>query len=176
MVRKPSTMVRFMFVCLFVWLPVIPLLSANSNQPTGSARCGMCHRSKQIGNQYGTWKSGPHAAAFRTLQTEQARKLGRRQGVEHPEADMACLKCHTTAGALARDTLTGKLVDEGVGCESCHGAGSRYSELSVMQDRKKAIIKGLNPGSLSDCLNCHNGECPAARPMDPAAGWNKIGH
>lgn len=176
MVLRTLSTVSLCFLFLIGCLYALPAFSVTPNKAVGAKRCGMCHRSKQIGNQYGKWKSGPHARAFQTLQSERARKLAGEQGVEHPEADMACLKCHATAGVLALDTLTGKLVDEGVGCESCHGAGSRYSELSVMQDRKKAIMKGLNPGSLSDCLNCHNGECPAARPMDPAAGWNKIGH
>lgn len=176
MVRTVSSPVKLVSIFLLVCVSAVSGTVSKPNRATGSEKCGMCHRSRQIGNQYDRWKSGPHTKAFRTLQTEGARKLARQQGVEHPEGDMACLKCHTTAGFLALDDVNGPFVVEGVGCEACHGAGSRYSELSVMQDRKKAIMKGLNPGSLKDCLKCHNGECPAARSMDPVAGWNRIAH
>ena len=46
-------------------------------------------------------------------------------------------------------------LDEGVGCEACHGAGSEYAVEAVMRDEPAALQAGLKPVTRETCLPCH---------------------
>lgn len=150
----------------------------------GSASCKMCHNKAEKGAQYSIWEAGSHAKAFETLKSEESAKIAKEKGIEI-EAWKApeCLKCHTTgfgsggyeikcddfwnpatddkAGAKAVKRMTGL---QNVGCEACHGAGSKYKSSKT----KKAIIAGeitaASVGLLevneATCLACHNEESP----------------
>lgn len=98
----------------------------------------------------------PHARAFDALRSETGQKIARllaAGGRPKPaERDWRCLACHTNpATVLAAD---GELDEsppavavrvEGVGCESCHGAASRWvvphSTWSVPPDRPAAYTR-----------------------------------
>ena len=75
----------------------------------------------------------------------------------NPQGSTACLKCHSTAyhraSAGAADSYS---ILEGVGCESCHGAGSAYAPEDVMKDRSRALGAGLLTVQKSTCLACHD--------------------
>ena len=146
-------------------------------QAIGADRCGECHRSRRLGDQYATWKRGPHGGAFMLLQSPEAKRLAAASGLVKPATESPeCLRCHATSGVLGLTDADPSLTTEGVGCESCHGPGKQYSELSVMQDRPKAISKGLNPGSLADCNRCHNSSSHAVQPLDAETAWAHMGH
>ena len=72
---------------------------------------------------------------------------------------LECLKCHTTGGGKSIITKS-----EGVGCESCHGPGSKYSILSNHVDfnyRLNGYVKAKKNGMypiLSMELNLKNRE------------------
>lgn len=65
-------------------------------------------------------------------------------------------------------------------CEVCHGPGSAYRKLSIMQDRAKAAKNGLvlynaDAGAIqAHCLKCHQN--PHGNPFDFRAAWDKIKH
>jgi hypothetical protein len=50
------------------------LSSAQQFKYIGAAKCKMCHNKKEKGSQYDIWKSKPHAKAFETLATPEAKK------------------------------------------------------------------------------------------------------
>ena len=118
----------FVFVCGF-FLCANPS-SALSKEFIGVAKCKMCHNKPATGAQYAAWAASPHAKAFQSLKGDDAK---------NPK----CLKCHSTAFGLQLSETQSITVEEGVSCESCHGAGSEYKTISVMKDQTKAIAAGL---------------------------------
>ena len=67
---------------------------------------------------------------------------------------------------------------DGVGCESCHGAGSGYKAMGVMKDRKKAVAAGLiiASGDEKQCTGCHSKESPTYKEFKYKEFWAKIKH
>ena len=75
------------------------------------------------------------------------------------------MACHTTAGRNPLATfLEGYHQWEGVGCESCHGAGSAYAASEVMRDRRAFLANGGRIPNEQTCRDCHRDE--AFRPVD----------
>ena len=84
------------------------LLAFQEGKMVGSKTCKTCHT-----KSYKHWQHSPHAKAMGTL-------------TRPYEAE--CVQCHATAkqsGPPPTD-LAGYLVEEGVGCESCHGPGDAH--------------------------------------------------
>ena len=100
----------------------------------GADRCIGCHRW-----QYETWKNAKHAHALETLETA------------HRSWDPECVVCHATGfevqGGYLTKTATPKL--GGVGCESCHGAGSLHVE--------RPELPWTRPAE-RDCQTCHTAD------------------
>jgi|SaaInl7_200m_RNA_FD_contig_21_1690996_length_2739_multi_22_in_0_out_0_2 hypothetical protein len=142
--------------------PIVP--GENGHKFAGHSKCRTCHKKATIGNQYGAWQDSRHARAFETLASEQASKWGAERGVENPQTDERCLKCHVTAFGIA-DSLRAKTfartVNDGVQCESCHGAGYDYKKKKVMADHEAAVEMGLLDPTEQVCRVCHNSESPA---------------
>lgn len=151
-------------------------LDGGSFSFVGMNECNRCHANDGIGNQFGKWAVTPHARAYRALKSEAAKQIAAKHGIADPATDQKCLRCHTTGGGKNPATI-----DEGVGCEACHGPGSGYHELNnhasfTNRDAayKRAISLGMYPIIGIDhikyreklCLRCHNLERPCA-PDDP---------
>jgi hypothetical protein len=132
---------------------------------TGHKKCRTCHVKPAIGNQYDLWLESKHAKTFATLATEKAKKWATEAGVDDPQTDDRCVKCHATAHGIP-DEMVSKKFDrtEGVQCEACHGAGKDYRKKSIMVDRDKSIAKGLVPQTEAVCTACHSDESPAWDP------------
>ena len=80
-----------------------------------------------MGYQLSLWRMSPHAQAYAVLATPKAAEIAKRMGVsEEPQLAAACLKCHVTGGGPGAAVAKTYDLMEGVGCESCHGAGSEY--------------------------------------------------
>jgi len=69
-------------------------------------------------------------------------------------------------------------IEDGVQCETCHGAGSNYKSLKVMKNKEDAIANGLVvPEKVEDfCISCHNAESPTYVDFKFAEMWKKIQH
>jgi hypothetical protein len=131
----------------------------------GAAKCKTCHKKDGIGNQYGSWLETKHAKAYETLAGDQAKEWAAEAGVEDPQTDDKCVKCHVTAHGVPEDRLSKKFDKTlGVQCEACHGAGKSYRKKKVMIDHDKAVAKGLVPQSEKVCVTCHTDESPAWKP------------
>jgi len=146
-----------------------PASAGSDHDYVGARKCGVCHKKVLIGDQLGAWKRGPHARAFATLQTEASQAIADRLGLEtSPQEAMECLECHATGAVVPAGRQAYDLdLDDGVQCESCHGAGADYRKKKVMSDPAEARAHGLvdlddQPGL---CATCHNERSPT---FDPA--------
>ncbi len=143
----------------------------------GLKKCKLCHRGEKNGMIFEKWESGPHAKAFETLGGEAAMEAYAKLGHEgSPQEDPACLKCHVT-GYGKDSTLTEDVVMEnGIACESCHGAGGDYWKKSIMEDREKSIANGMIAEPNTTCVTCHNEESPTYKEFKFEEFWEKISH
>ncbi len=148
----------------------------NRHKYVGSITCGQCHKGPEMGYQFSQWRMSPHARAYAVLGTKEAREMAQQAGVEDdPLIASACLKCHATAyhdpaGGVAESYA----VYEGVGCESCHGAGSDFAVEAIMRDKPAAILAGLKPVGRDTCAQCH--EHAHGKPFDYDEAVKKIAH
>ncbi|NOX64578.1 MAG: cytochrome C554 [Chlorobi bacterium] len=159
------------------------VLAGDSPHFVGVKTCGMCHKKDAKGNQLKVWKGSKHAKAYKTLQTAEADKIAKDKGfktkaVETPE----CLSCHTVASNVDA-SLKGKKfkIEDGVQCEACHGAGSKYKKKSIMKDHAKAVAAGLTDFKdkatiQKKCETCHNKKSPSYKKFDFKKMWKEIAH
>ena len=147
----------------------------------GLKKCSMCHKKDAGGNQLAKWEAGPHAGAYETLASEEALAVAKELGIENPQADPKCLKCHVTAFSVMADLENQKItMEEGVSCESCHGAGSGYYKKATMQGITDGEIEAASVGLMEPdeavCKVCHNEESPTFKSFDFAKASAKIAH
>ena len=160
---------------LFVPILFFIINSSFSSQATyeGSKRCRMCHKGLKAGMVYEKWEDSEHSKAYEDLNEEERK-------------NPFCLKCHVTGyneppspGIRENDLL-------GVQCEACHGAGSLYKKLEIMNEdefrnnfskqREKALEFGLIIPNEDTCKKCHNKESPHYKPFIFKVAYPKIRH
>ncbi len=163
----------------------------------GVKKCRSCHKKAKNGNAYKIWQNSKHAKAFEILATSQAIAKAKKLGIAtHPQQAMECLICHTAGAGLpkARFASTFK-AENGVQCENCHGAGSKYKKKKTMKKLRKEYQQGGNAlaqkvgfrhGSDQTCLaQCHqpqrtvNGVTyinPSFEPFDFKKRFEQIAH
>lgn len=130
------------------------------NEPvliTGSGKCGECHQLQNLGNQQDVWEKSKHFEAYKILLSARAIDFALKNNLEEPVKNKLCLKCHTTEFSLEnREKASSYNITEGVGCESCHGAGSKYSPTDIMKDKELFRKNGGISGDENTCLSCHS--------------------
>lgn len=142
----------------------------------GSERCGECHATGE-GAPYVPWLRSRHASAYWRLATDWARILAAQrphfQDLSDPRTDSRCLNCHTTA-ALDELALFARSfrLEEGVGCEACHGPGSTYSDPETMRNREAFLAAGGRIPDEDTCRGCHRN--PATFSFQE--WWPRIAH
>jgi len=113
--------------------------SPGGDQYVGSEACMSCHKA-----EYQQWQSTQHAHAFATLQRVQK------------DATPECVQCHVVGyqrpSGYVNASSTTKL--QNVGCESCHGFGTRHEMLAKTGGKVAEAV----------CITCH-------QPANDA-GWN----
>ena len=157
--------------------PVVSMLlgattddEAPSYAYVGSGKCKMCPV-----KQHKSWKKTKPGQAV------EARLKFKLDPQKDYTRDTACLKCHTTGfghdgGYVIPDPDDKKQVKRakkmrGLGCESCHGAGSEYIKVFTeifMSKRKYTVDElyavGLTKIDAGVCTECHNEEGPTHDP------------
>jgi hypothetical protein len=122
----------------------------------GVQGCRSCHAVAARGNQYEVWQRSKHAAAYTALGSDKAKKYAAEHGIQNPQADERCLRCHTTAyGKDAERFQSSFRKEDGVQCEECHGAGSAYAKFDICRDKGAFIVHGGIFGNESGCYKCH---------------------
>ena len=147
----------------------------------GQKTCKSCHSGEDKSKVHEKWAGGPHAGAFATLATAEAKKIAKEMGIDDAQKSPKCLKCHVTAFDVDKK-LTKKIKHEdGVQCETCHGAGDNHKKARM----KAAMKKDDSPppaGEISVgrdaalCKKCHNEESPTYKPFCFKASMKKIEH
>jgi hypothetical protein len=148
------------------------------NKYVGAKTCKMCHNNPAKGEQYNKWSSTQHSKAFTALSSDKALTYAKANGIADPSKEAKCLKCHSTAASVDASLLSTTITkEEGVSCESCHGAGSAYKTMTIMKDKPTAITNGLIIPDQKTCETCHKGEGnPFPQTFDYATYLAKISH
>lgn len=177
----------FVTACLVVGFAVsaFTMVQMADQKYIGSAGCKGCHNTDARGKQYERWEKSAHANALKVLQTPEADKIAKEKGFATKAAETDnCLSCHVTgkmtAGAQFDATFK---ADEGVGCESCHGAASGYKMLHMKKENlEKAMAAGMVIPKVADgsaekqCVQCHNEKSPTYKSFTFAEKWALIAH
>lgn len=179
-----SRLVNVVLVVLFVLSSVIGVLGQEKKvfKYGGVRTCKACHMTKKSGAQYKLWKAGPHAKAFETLKTPEAKAIAKKMEIEDPATSDKCLKCHVTAHGVDAELKGSRLtMEEGISCEACHGAGSGYKKKKIIAaiyaGELKAADYGLTkPVTEEVCLTCHNEESPSYKEFDFKKRVAEIAH
>ena len=135
--------------------------------------CKKCHF-----KQAKSWKKTLHAKAMDHLKPGESAEAKTKAGLDPAKdytKDPACLKCHVTGygqtggypevkDAWSEDEAKLAKNNAGVGCEMCHGAGSKYSPYKKdHEDYKRADVVALGlviPVTADNCTGCHNADSP----------------
>jgi hypothetical protein len=143
----------------------------------GVAACVMCHRTDQQGKQEAIWKESLHAKAYETLKSEQSKKIATDKGItKAPHEAQECLVCHATGWDLPAERLDARFkVEDGVQCETCHGAGSEYRAVHG-RNPELGMERGLVIGDEQLCKTCHNEKSPTFKGFDFKRDMAKIAH
>lgn len=170
-----------------------------SQDYVGSKKCKMCHKKDKTGNQFKSWINSRHSNAFETLKGDEAIKIAKEKGLGNPWEEEACVKCHVTGygkggyeiknAEFWAQTKDGKKPTKavkrmenlkGVGCEVCHGPGSKYKSKKKMVAINKGTMDGAALGLIQPteqlCIECHNAESPSYKPFDFEEFYPKIAH
>jgi hypothetical protein len=140
----------------------------------GNTKCKMCHNTKAKGQIWDTWSKTKHATAYATLANEESKKIAKEMKIEDPQKDGKCLKCHVAG--YGQPTTDKYSVEEGVGCEACHGPGEHYWSMKVMKDKKLALENGLVEPDEKLCATCHNEESPTYKPLKFEEAYKLVEH
>jgi hypothetical protein len=166
---------------LISWLPTPAASGAGEFEYIGVKKCKICHKKPETGDQFGLWEKSAHAKAYASLASAEAKAEAAKLGIDNPQTAPECLKCHVTAFTVMADTTAKITLEEGVSCESCHGAGSGY--------QKKATMEGITAGEIDPasvglvipdaktCTVCHTPEGnPFYKEFDFAKASQLIAH
>ena len=158
------------------------MAQAEKAQYIGADKCKMCHMSKSRGQQYPIWKESKHSKAYETLASEQSKAIAEKAGVSgDPQKAEECLVCHVTAYGEPKSKFAASFsMEEGVGCETCHGPGSEYKSMKVMKDLAAGKIDpatvAFKAGNKETCLGCHNEKSPTFKGFNFEEDYAKIKH
>jgi len=139
-----------------------------------------CHNKEKDGNQLQIWKDSKHALAYKTLQTPEADSVAKSLGYKQPAVKIEnCLRCHAS-GYDAEPSLVAERfkIEDGIQCETCHGAGAGYRAVHQKKEKDKSAAMGmvLYENIEEFCKTCHNAESPTYVELDFASNWEKIKH
>lgn len=169
---KPIKALNALLVCAFMAHSAICFADNSKYMGVGSCSSSNCHGSVTasgtaniLKNEFYTWyKFDKHAKSFNVLLSPESKKIAFHLGIANPAEDQTCLNCHATNAPSA---LRGERfrLDDGVGCESCHGASeswlATHTEKSITH--KQNISNGMH--DLADpvkratmCGSCHMGD------------------
>jgi hypothetical protein len=92
-------------------------------------RSSSCHGGAgEKRSQYITWSQKDfHTRAYAILLDARSARIGEALGIPQPQSSARCTVCHSPFQAVTQTRLTSTArPDEGVSCESCHGAAERW--------------------------------------------------
>jgi Cytochrome c554 and c-prime len=147
-----------------------PAKSASHLEGIGGCAAAGCHAAPlapgKAGTEYATWIHDPHGQAASARNGKPYKDvLAHLKGTVYTE-DL-CLKCHATptpdGSPLAKD-----LLDDGIGCEACHGPAEKWrtehyrNSWKTLDAKQKELEFGFFPTKdlgrrIGKCAECHVG-------------------
>lgn len=169
--KKPINSAIALLACAFMAHTTTCLADNSKYMGVGSCSSSNCHgsvtasgTSNILRNEFYTWyKFDKHAKSFNVLLSPESKKIAFHLGISNPAEDQTCLNCHATNAPTSNRGERFRLED-GVGCESCHGASESWLALHTekLRTHKENISNGMH--DLSDpvkrtsmCGSCHVG-------------------
>jgi thioredoxin reductase/CRP-like cAMP-binding protein len=172
---------------LAILLTAIFITSVRAETPAGPEKAGglhlgvvtcagnTCHGanaplkdSRVQQNEFIIWhREDKHAKTYTVLFNDASKRIARNLGIKAAHTEKLCLDCHADNVPAER---RGKRfqIDDGVGCEACHGGGEHYlgPHVSGTGTHAENIKLGLYPAEepkarATLCLSCHLGGGPA---------------
>ncbi len=168
----------FLLIFTVIFQPIEALAKAPMRfNYVGVELCKLCHKKKELGNQFDVWTNTHHSKAFYTLGTPEAKEIAANLGINDPQQSGKCLRCHSTCHVFTEENVATDLrIEDGVQCESCHGPGEEYTYLEVMENIEQAKVNGLIMPTEETCRKCHNPESPTWDPeRDPTPEGKRVG-
>lgn len=175
MMRIRSYLVGLSVVC-FYWAASatadeLPQYAPQDHLGVATCASGVCHGSVRAReatnvaqNEYVIWaRRDRHRAAYNTLLTDESKSIARKMGLKNAHEADVCLDCH--ADNVAEENRGERFqINDGVGCEACHGGSETYISTHVDDAATHAsnIEDGLYPtddprARAKLCLSCHLG-------------------
>jgi hypothetical protein len=116
-------------------------------------------------NEYRVWTADDrHSKAYRTLLSDESRRIARNLGLASAHTADVCLDCHADNVPAGKRGPKFQLSD-GVGCEACHGGSERWIESHAEEGATHAdnLAAGMYPSEQPGerarlCLDCHLGD------------------
>ena len=156
--------------------PVIPQYGSDKHEGVSSCDGSGCHGSAAprndrnvMQNEYSIWadEDRHHTRAYKILLNKDSQRISKNLGREQkPHQDDLCLDCHADnpPPAQRRTENNSFRIEDGVGCEGCHGGAERYLKSHDSgSSHSKNIALGLYPtdqpvARARLCLSCHFGD------------------
>jgi len=149
----------------------LPQYSEALHLGVASCASGVCHGSVRprsstdiLQNEYVVWsRLDRHRNAYSTLLSAQSRKIARNLGLKSAHEAEICLDCHAD-NVTAAKRGTRFQIEDGVGCEACHGGAENY--LTSHTDKGVSREQNLSNGLYATdqiaeraalCFSCHIG-------------------
>ncbi len=151
-------------------VPMAPMAHLGVNSCAGSTCHGAASRTKKMSNvvqnEYLIWQAyDKHAKAYTVLEGELGRRIAANLGIGPATKAEMCLQCHA-------DDVPAELrgvqfhIEDGVGCEACHGGSQLWLGPHASGLTKHADLvahDGLYPTDrpierAKLCLSCHEGD------------------
>jgi hypothetical protein len=148
----------------------LPQNDANTHEGVQSCVGAPCHghrsqQSERVWLNEGTlWRiEDVHSKAYNVLFNERSKRIAKNLGLAQPAHESrVCLDCH--ADSVPADRRGRRFtLDEGIGCEACHGGASGWLKSHAAgASRKSNLERGMYPTDDPDaraalCLSCHFG-------------------
>jgi len=147
-------------------------IAAHKHMGVATCSNSVCHGASQPFKESNVWQNefarwqeyDPHATqAYQALQGAEGQAIARKLGLGDATQAQVCLDCHTDNTPVSQRGERFQ-IDDGVGCEACHGG----SELWLSSHADKGVphadnlAKGLFPTEdpvkrAELCLSCHMG-------------------
>ena len=107
-------------------------------------------------------RTGAHSRAFAVLAGPRGQAIAAKLGIGSATSAGECLGCHADPAYAGKGPRWH--VEDGVGCESCHGGAQNWltSHYAVGQTHAKNVARGMYPldqprARAEKCLDCHFG-------------------
>jgi hypothetical protein len=179
LLRRGAAATLLVGLSLLLGLLLVPVAATAQSDQTGDVHLGVatcaggpCHGSannvKKTGvlqNEYLTWqKYDKHAKAYTALEGPIGQRIGRNLGIT-PTTSPMCLNCHA-------DNVDASLrgvqfhIEDGVGCEACHGGAKNWlgphvtgqiSHAQLVSDYHLVALDQPVARAVA-CMKCHWGD------------------